>query len=226
MAFVYGLTDPRIGVGRKAIRYIGKADDPKRRVRVHMIPSNLCAHSGRSYKQNWLKQLRRAGLKPGLLLLEEVTKRRWKAAERKWIKHFREKGVRLTNTAPGGLGDGREPGFKHSDKTRRKMSLAAMGNTRNKGKRMSEETKRKIGEANRKRRTGARATEATKRKLSRVLMGNTRARGHTHTVAWRKKMSERMKGNTYGLGHKHTTEWRKEMKARWARGEGRNQHTG
>lgn len=42
----------------------------------------------------------------------------------------------------------RPKGFKHSKETREKMSKALLGNTRNKGRKLSEEWKHKIGISN------------------------------------------------------------------------------
>ena len=67
---------------------------------------------------------------------------------------------------------------------------------------VSEETRRKIGEA----RLGHVVTEETRLKISEAQIGNTNGLGYKHTDEARAKMSEAMKGNTSCLGRTQTEE--------------------
>jgi hypothetical protein len=94
--FIYALLDP----DTDEVRYIGKADNPNKRLRRHLGFFEPTA----TYKQNWLKSLISKQQQPSIKILEEVDKEDWQDAERKWIKHYREQGARLTNKASGGNG--------------------------------------------------------------------------------------------------------------------------
>jgi hypothetical protein len=76
--FIYALTDPRTG----AVRYVGKANRPESRLRGHLKDRNDC------HRVHWLRQLREEGLRPGILILEEVEQDAWQDAERNWIEHY------------------------------------------------------------------------------------------------------------------------------------------
>lgn len=92
--FIYGLIDPRTD----EVRYVGKANDPKCRLGNHLTPKNLAP---RNKRNSWLKQLLQAGLKPRLVVLEEVDKDIWQEAEQRWIAFYRET---VTNMTAGGEG--------------------------------------------------------------------------------------------------------------------------
>ena len=62
-------------------------------------------------------------------------------------------------------------GRKHSDESKKKMSLKALGNKNNTGYKTSEETKRKLSEANK----GKAKSEETKRKLSEANKGKAKS---------------------------------------------------
>jgi hypothetical protein len=94
VTFIYALIDPRT----EAVRYVGKADDPQKRLHGHL----LCRGVG--HKQSWLKNLRAAGLAPVLGVLEECAQDVWQDRERHWIAAYREAGAPLTNRTAGGDG--------------------------------------------------------------------------------------------------------------------------
>ncbi len=118
--FIYALLDPRWG----CIRYIGKADDPKRRYNAHFSKSEL---SPNTKKVTWFKSLLALGLKPILVVLEEVAQENWEEAEMRWIAwcHSVPGYPKLTNGTIGG--DGSKKGSKHSEETRRKIGLGHKG---------------------------------------------------------------------------------------------------
>ena len=92
--YIYGLEDPLNG----KIFYVGKSDNPKRRLTQH-----LNVGKSRTKKAKVIKALKRNNLKPRLVILETVQKTRWEGAEKKWIKELRRSGHPLTNVAPGGV---------------------------------------------------------------------------------------------------------------------------
>lgn len=93
--FLYILVDPRTN----AIRYLGKSSFPKRRVWEHNGDKKSNPH-----KANWLAELKRAGLKVRLEILEECPVSRWRDREKCWQEHFLERGEPLTNKAQCGYG--------------------------------------------------------------------------------------------------------------------------
>lgn len=111
--FIYGLEDPR----SKSVRYVGKSNAPHIRLRNHLTPFGLQA---RSYKNHWLRKLSEQGLKPSLVILEEIPTSRWQERERFWIKQYGL--TQLTNTTDGGDGPRRI-----TKRARRNMSLAKKG---------------------------------------------------------------------------------------------------
>ena len=66
------------------------------------------------------------------------------------------------------------------------------------GRKLSEEHKRKIGDANR----GRKFTPEQRMNMSLARIGNKSHLGHKHSEEARKKMSEAAKGNTSHLGKK------------------------
>ena len=149
--FIYTLADPITLI----VRYVGKANDPEKRLSDHMAPPHI---NEKSRKSHWLKKLRTQNLKPILNVIESVNKSIWEESERKWIAYYRSQpnGHLLTNIAPGGGGIG--DGFKHKSETLLKMSVAHKGSTHTPearanislhrmGIQYSEETKRKMSES-------------------------------------------------------------------------------
>jgi hypothetical protein len=94
--YIYILKDPI----DNSIRYVGKSNDPKRRLYHHCSPSRF----KNTHKCNWIKLLKRNGLRPLLEVIEEVPVSVWKIREKFWIKYYIELGFDLTNTTTGGDG--------------------------------------------------------------------------------------------------------------------------
>ncbi len=80
-------------------------------------------------------------------------------------------------------------GKKHTLKSRRKMSLAHIGNTSRRGIKASLETKEKMSKAH----VGKKHSEETRAKMSKALLGNKHWLGKKHSVETRKKMSKSAK---------------------------------
>ena len=94
--YIYALLDP----GTESIRYIGKSDDPETRLFQHVYECK-CVDRLPLYdsaKQEWIRELLRAGAQPEMRILEMVPRRQHHAAERRWIRWAIERGHDLTNT--------------------------------------------------------------------------------------------------------------------------------
>ncbi len=76
---IYGLRDPRDGV----IRYVGRtANDPRQRLRQHTGSAGVLRWMRLS---EWILELRAAGVRPEIVVLEEVAADVAGAAEQRWI---------------------------------------------------------------------------------------------------------------------------------------------
>lgn len=146
----------------KEIRYIG--------ITKGKLQNRLSKHireidKTNSYKNNWLKLLRKQGIldKLQISLIEECGVDILSEREIYWIKFYKDNNFKLTNSTIGGEG---VYGYKHTDsakmkiserskKPRKKMSEIArkniskslIGNKRHLGKKHTEETKNKISNA-------------------------------------------------------------------------------
>ena len=111
---IYALIDPR----DNAIRYVGKSDRGLIRTTEHGTDGHLSRD--KTYKGNWIRQLKKAGIEYRVMILEEHDSSCFLAkAEIWWIEFLRMAGYRLTNLTNGGDG---VLGLKHSAKTRQKLS--------------------------------------------------------------------------------------------------------
>lgn len=110
--FIYTLEHPETGV----VRYVGKTDNPKRRLEEHYNDKRAL------HKSNWVKSLRAAGLRPVMQILEEVTLCEWQEREVYWISQMRAWGFRLCNLDSGGNGPG-----KVSEATKHRLSIIGQG---------------------------------------------------------------------------------------------------
>jgi hypothetical protein len=155
---IYGLVDPR----SNELRYIGKSCVPHDRLTIHLKEARYAREARSANKvfrrHNWINSLLSAGVSPQLEILEHEAEGRgsWQAAERAWIKFFRDCGVDLVNGTDGGDGVTQSPevrakiraantGRHQTDEEKAKRSLANLGKpTWNKGLKHSEETKSKI----------------------------------------------------------------------------------
>lgn len=107
------------------------------------------------------------------------------------ISRWREAGVTLTNQTAGGEG---VSGLKHSLESREKMSAA---NKRRLRKPLSDETKRKISQAQAGQKRGLRGphSEETRRKMSAARRGKAANRpGYTHSDETREKIGNGNRG--------------------------------
>jgi hypothetical protein len=163
--FIYALHDPITG----AVRYVGKADNPKRRFNAH-----IWGEKYNFYRCRWIAKLKRQGLKPGLSILKEVSKDNWQFWEKTFIKLYRARGCKLVNLTDGGDG---LTSYKHSAATRAKIGIGNKAASKKyfdnggiahmKGKHHSEEAKERNRQAH---------------------------LGHGHTLVARLKISEGLRG--------------------------------
>lgn len=138
---IYALVDPRDG----AIRYVGRSSSGLQRAQAHSTASHKIRND---HCHRWVAALARDGLKPGISILEELSESvdvdaLLNIRERWWIAEFRRRGARLTNLTDGGEG---QLGRRLSEESRRKISLAQQGKKRDP---CSEERRRRISEARR-----------------------------------------------------------------------------
>ena len=117
--FIYKLIDPET----QEIRYVGKANDPQKRLKQHIAHSQNQAKG--TYIGYWIASLRKRGLKPLLEIIEEVSFAIWQERELYWINHYIQHGHNLVNTYFGGKGVGMVP-----PEVRAKMALARTGKKR------------------------------------------------------------------------------------------------
>ncbi len=104
ITYIYALIEP----DTNTIRYIGKSDNPKKRLRIHLTEARKNNHI--SHRVNWLRKLIQMGKKPRLIILEVCNVNEWADCERKWIAKYRTDGVELVNNTDGGEG---AVGYKH-----------------------------------------------------------------------------------------------------------------
>ena len=109
------------------------------------------------------------------------TKEEADAAEKFWIAEYRSRGKAQYNIADGGHGGCGNKGKKFSEETKRKMSEAKKGRPR------SEETKKKLSEVHK----GKKLSEEWKMKISEA------GKGRPRSEETKKKISETLKGKHY-----------------------------
>lgn len=95
--FIYGLFSTR----NNEIRYVGKANDPKERLRHHLYGSNDKINN-MTHKCCWIRKELNDGYKVDYIILEECEFTDWEERECHWINRYDN----LTNTSKGGKGGG------------------------------------------------------------------------------------------------------------------------
>jgi hypothetical protein len=84
--FIYTLSDPIT----KEVRYIGKTNNPKRRLSAHV--SRAIKENSNSHKNNWIRKILKEGNRPTIEVLEEVPVDNWEQHEVYWIEQ-QERGL-------------------------------------------------------------------------------------------------------------------------------------
>lgn len=109
LVIIYGLLDPETG----ELRYVGKT-----KVSVERRLTNHLCDKSRNHRTSWIANLKRRGMIPECVIIEECSEDIWEEAEMFYISYFSSLGCNLTNSTKGGDGGlGRIPSLE----TRKKM---------------------------------------------------------------------------------------------------------
>jgi group I intron endonuclease len=119
IVFIYGLVDPITN----ELRYIGKSINPKVRLRKHISERSI--HD--SYKDRWLRKIINLGVKPELIIIDEVLITNWQFWESHYIGYYKSLGCKLTNGTNGGDEPPSTKGRKHTAEAKLKMSNTKKG---------------------------------------------------------------------------------------------------
>jgi hypothetical protein len=104
------------------IRYVGKSNDPNNRYKRHLIAKD------NSYKSKWVRSLAKKGLQPVMKIIEWCNESNWAKQERYWITKIKYDWEQpLTNITLGGDGGNTWEGRKHSQESKDKIGLANKG---------------------------------------------------------------------------------------------------
>lgn len=184
--FIYVLKEPETG----EIRYVGKTARPKERLRKHVVHSKRNSN----HRECWIFSLLSRNERPVFEIIDEVPIEYWSQWEVAWIEFYREQGANLVNSAPGGGGNGAGElssffGKRHTSVTRKKMSLSAMGHTRNVGKKQSPETVAKRAALH----LGMKRSEQAKQNISRSHMGNKNCVGRKLSEETKQKIGDKQR---------------------------------
>jgi hypothetical protein len=96
VTYIYTLKDPI----NNEIRYVGKANNPKVRLRNHLNISK----KDQIYKRNWILKLRKLEVKPIMEVIDTVPIDEWEFWEKYWISQMKTWGFKLINYTSGGDG--------------------------------------------------------------------------------------------------------------------------
>lgn len=141
--YIYTLSNPNDG----EVRYVGKTDDIENRLKEHIRKHMYKT----TYKNNWIKSLKKIGLTPKIEILDTVSSNEWCFWEKYWISQFKVWGFNLTNSTNGGEGGnlGELVNKKISEKLKgrvfSKETILKMSKSKT-GLKHSEETKLKMSE--------------------------------------------------------------------------------
>lgn len=188
---VYYLVDPT----DQRVRYVGYSRNPQKRYEAHVLQSLRC----RTHKETWIYSLIKRSLVPTLsvrCIVHEADEA--KRIEIALIAMLKQQGNDLTNGTVGGDGGATMTGKKFSVKTCAKIGAA------HRGKRLSDEQRQQISEANRNRSLEVRAkmSASAKNRVHRPC-----------SIETRMKISAKLKGRKMGGVTSHTAETRAKMSA-------------
>ncbi len=162
--FIYILIDPITNL----VRYVGKSDNPKKRLAVHSCRTE------KNYKHSWIVSLKNKHLKPIIEIIDEVPIEEWRFWEKHYISLFKSWGYNLTNLTEGG--EGFASGILNPSHL---PHVKLICSKTHKNKILSKETKEKIRESlkgrknieHSKRMLGRKDSEETRLKKSTSMMG-------------------------------------------------------
>lgn len=189
---IYALSDPAAAGGK--IRYIGKAMRYRIRIRFKRHLEEAMESARRNHRLNWIRAVLASGTVPVMTILETGEGAGWVAAERRWIRHFREAGADLVNMTDGGEG---VPGAVPSAETCAKLKAAwtperrARMHARMAGHETSPETRERMRLAQ----LGKKASPEARAHMSAAHMGlDNHRRGYRFSAETRAKMSATRRG--------------------------------
>lgn len=114
---VYSLVDPRTG----NVRYVGQTQQKiAHRLSRHVAAAN---YGRQSLVSQWMREVLAEGLRPKIVLLEQVPLSDGDQAEKDWIADFKFDGYELLNETLGGHGS---HGYKHSEEALAKVRAARL----------------------------------------------------------------------------------------------------
>jgi hypothetical protein len=166
---IYGLLDPRTG----ELRYVGRTRQALQRRLLHHLQSKDQTH-----RTAWIQSLVRDGVRPEIILIEEVPVLESPAAERRWIANYRSAGARLVNCTDGGEG-----------------CLLGNRTTFRPGRIVPKTVREKISRTTRGRPPNHVLTDASRAKMSAVKIGKKRGPTPDHV---RRKQRESQLGQKRG----------------------------
>lgn len=183
--FIYILIDPR----DNQVRYVGKTKNITRRFNQHISEASKV----RTYKNNWLLQLKLNKLRPEMVIIDECEDNSWILLEQWYIEIFKSWGYKLTNLTKGGEG---LCGYIPTQETLQKISRS------NKGRTISLETRQKISAALK----GRKFSEEMKKRSSEVakkrgisketrdkMIKSKQTSGWKHSQESKDKISQKLK---------------------------------
>ena len=116
--YIYILKDPIT----YEIRYVGKSNNPKRRLTYHLSKTKDIG----THKRNWINSL---NSKPILEIIKEVPKNEWQKYEKFYIDYYLSIGCNLVNWGDGGEGltYGNQTSFKKGHSGRKIVAITKDG---------------------------------------------------------------------------------------------------
>ncbi len=116
--YIYILKDPTTC----EVRYVGKSNNPKRRLMAHMRKNKDLG----THKRNWINSL---NSKPILEIIKEVPKKEWQEHEKFYIEYYLSLGCKLVNWGDGGEGltYGNQTSFKKGHSGRKVVAITKDG---------------------------------------------------------------------------------------------------
>lgn len=182
--------------------YIGSSKYVKGRIEWHERELNKKTH-GNSYLQKTWDKYGKNCFK--FEVIENCSIDLLIEREQYWMDYYQSydsgRGYNLVPKAGSNLG------FRHSEKSKKKMSLSLTGNTCRLGTKASEETRKKLSivAIGNKNWLGKHRSEETKKKLSKKI------KGRIHSKEAAEKIRQASLGNTNMLGKKHSEETKNKM---------------
>lgn len=171
--YIYILIDPR----DQHVRYVGKSNNPKERLKSHFFAYKP------TRKYGWLYKLRSLQLKPIMVIVDEVPMDEWQFWETYWYEQMIAWGFELYNSDLPGKG-----GHYKTMEERRNMKKPTKGKTLIEA--YGEEKGRAIGEKisrTKKNKTREEIKEISKKRNETFVKNND-------VEEWKKKLSESHKG--------------------------------